>query len=390
MGPVLIDDNSLVSANAEVSPERIAKGLHAHPSTMSAKFNRTVEKDQWTVHGNYNSMRPFHVFHLDDGMEIYISARNGRLALATTSWQRFINYPGAIIHWIYFTPIRSRPDLWKNLVVYISLISFLVVILGFIKGISLVRFRKPYRRRRRLPYYGTLGWHHRFGLVFGTFCLTWLLSGLFSMNPWNIFVFEGITNAEGNLIRGERPKKSLVKNFFQIHGNEIKDLQPRKISARWVLGQPLVDVYLPKKAVTIGEFSTGELKKALMNELYPSRFVGIAKVDWNDSYISGSESSTMSNIERLEFDSGLWIDMDFATGRLVAKHSPSSRAYRWLFDGLHRLDLPFLRNYPTFRKFLIILLAIGCLSLAGFGMASYLRLDRWLLNRGRRRRLGPS
>ena len=34
------------------------------------------------------------------------------------------------------------------------------------------------------PYVGFNLWHHIAGLAFGIFALTWVLSGLLSMNPW--------------------------------------------------------------------------------------------------------------------------------------------------------------------------------------------------------------
>ena len=36
------------------------------------------------------------------------------------------------------------------------------------------------------PYDGFNLWHHVAGLVFGVLTLSWILSGLLSMNPWGL------------------------------------------------------------------------------------------------------------------------------------------------------------------------------------------------------------
>src|SRR5262249_15051108 len=50
-----------------------------------------------------------------------------------------------------------------------------------------VRLLRPVRRSRLLsyiPYSGLMRWHYITGVIFGIFTLTWVFSGLLSMDPW--------------------------------------------------------------------------------------------------------------------------------------------------------------------------------------------------------------
>ncbi len=51
---------------------------------------------------------------------LYISSRTGTAVQLTTASQRFWNWMGAIPHWIYFTSLRERPELWTQVVVWSS------------------------------------------------------------------------------------------------------------------------------------------------------------------------------------------------------------------------------------------------------------------------------
>jgi hypothetical protein len=67
-----------------------------------------------------------------------------------------------------------------------------------------------------------------------------------------------------------------------------------------------------------------------------------------------------------------WFDIDGASGALLERLGPSQREYRWLFEGLHRLDFPALVTRPKLRTILIILLC-GCglvFSMTGVILAS--------------------
>ena len=53
---------------------------------------------------------------------------------------------------------------------------------------------------RTSPYRGIKLWHHYTSLIFGLLTLTWLVSGLFSVNPWGLLEGDG-----GAIERGAVP-----------------------------------------------------------------------------------------------------------------------------------------------------------------------------------------
>src|SRR6185437_7287407 len=76
---------------------------------------------------------------------------------------------------------RRNGPLWTLIVIWTSLAGSFLALTGLYLGIQ--RFvRRP--RGRWSPYRGLLLWHHVPGFIAGVFALTWVASGLVSMNPW--------------------------------------------------------------------------------------------------------------------------------------------------------------------------------------------------------------
>ena len=157
--------------------------------------------DQWTVSGSLSPFRPLHrvALHDEAGTELYVSGRTGEVVRDTTSHERIWNWLGANLHWIYpFQLVRHR-DLWTDIVVWLSIAGMLLAVTGLAAGLLRWRFKRRYRNGRRSPYLGWARWHHMGGLVAGIFVLTWIFSGLMSMNPWKLFPAK--TAAPDELVR---------------------------------------------------------------------------------------------------------------------------------------------------------------------------------------------
>jgi len=74
----------------------------------------------------------------------------------------------------------------------------------------------------------------------------------------------------------------------------------------------------------------------------------------------------------------LWFDIDAANGAIRARLDKQQRAYRWLFNGLHRFIFPALANHPALRT---------CLAVALCGFGFIFSLTDVLM--GRRRNVPP-
>ena len=140
-----------------------------------------IDVDQWTV-GRLFRDRPLFRFKFDDPARtiIYVSGTSGQAVHWTNATQRFWNWLGTIPHWLYFTELRSDVALWSQIMIWTSILGTFLTVLGLYLGIS--QFRRS-ASGKLSPYRGLFYWHHLAGLVFGIVTLTWVVSGLVSMNP---------------------------------------------------------------------------------------------------------------------------------------------------------------------------------------------------------------
>lgn len=129
----------------------------------AARATSLFDYDQWVVHNQFDPLRPFYRLDMKDaaGTRLYLSARTGEIVQRTTSWDRGWNWVGAVLHWAYFTPIRSSFTVWDQTVWWLSLAALLVAvagtILGVIRTLAAQRQRKPSLTFFRLKW---MRWHH--------------------------------------------------------------------------------------------------------------------------------------------------------------------------------------------------------------------------------------
>jgi hypothetical protein len=73
-----------------IKPERAIAVARLHPNAVRPVIRGTVERDQWSVSGRFDPLRPLYLVSLadTDGTELYISSRNGEIALDTTRRER--------------------------------------------------------------------------------------------------------------------------------------------------------------------------------------------------------------------------------------------------------------------------------------------------------------
>src|SRR6185503_19603692 len=114
--------------------------------------------------------------------------RDGAEPVPESLHARFWNWLGAIPHWIYFTPLRANPPLWRQVVLWASAPGILLAVTGI--WIGILRLRTQYR--------GWKNWHQWSGIIGGLFLLTWIFSGWLSVNP-NGWLSGGSPDAEALL-----------------------------------------------------------------------------------------------------------------------------------------------------------------------------------------------
>ena len=70
------------------------------------------------------------------------------------------------------------------MIVWTSAVGCLIAVTGLLLGLTQFRWRRPSRGRSRIPYAGWMRWHYLTGIVFGILTLTWIFSGLLSVQPF--------------------------------------------------------------------------------------------------------------------------------------------------------------------------------------------------------------
>ena len=100
-----------------------------------------IDIDQWTITGSLNPSRPLHKVALNDdaGTVLYISDRDGRVVRDTTGRERFWNWPGSTIHWIYPLAIRQFSGFWLQLIIWLSVIGLVSLATGAVIGVLQLR-----------------------------------------------------------------------------------------------------------------------------------------------------------------------------------------------------------------------------------------------------------
>ncbi len=117
---------------------------------------RLMDPDQWTLQSG--AYFPLHRVRLGDDADtvLYVSDRTGEPVMRTTRRTRRWGYVGAVLHWLYFRPLRSRGALWSDLVIWLSVLGCVLCLSGLVWGLWRVASSKAsgsvaVRRTRPMP-----------------------------------------------------------------------------------------------------------------------------------------------------------------------------------------------------------------------------------------------
>jgi uncharacterized iron-regulated membrane protein len=316
---VRLIDLTTGAALAGVSSEQAAAIAQRYASAggvpREPRLLGMIDKDQWTVSGEFNRDRPVYRFSLNDAQhtEVYVSSVTGEAVQRTTGRERFWNWLGAVPHWLCFTELRRHAQLWRQAVIAVSLVGCFLAGTGLYIGV-----RQWIRRPAGdwSPYRGFNLWHHTSGLVFGLFALTWILSGLLSMNPWGLLEGAGA-------------------------GRERASLNQSEIA--WI-------------ARSLGA-GVGAAPTLMTTE--------------DDYYFGHHREAARLPVYRMIWRDGTRHYLDPVSGMLVAKMDRDARGYRWLHEGLHRMDFTAaLRGRPQWDVLTLLLMSgvtVLCVSGAYLG-----------------------
>lgn len=374
-GSRVIDLSTGESINAFNQTQATSVADHA-PEVGSLIYLGAIERDQWTVSGQFNRDRPLHHIALGDnaGTEIYVSSTTGAMVQKTTQSERFWNWLGAVPHWLYPTVLRQHAQLWSQVVVWLSLAGMFLTVIGLYIGIDHWRAMKG---SKLSPYRGVPLWHHLSGLFFGVLTLTWVGSGWVSMSPWGLF--------EGGDFREERDQ---VRDFW-IGGSEInaalegisKMNSPSpivRIESAPFDGKLFLLIHSRTDVVRVDaatlrpvEIERSQVERGA-KKWFPSNRATVDLLAEGDSYYYSGHDPRSFPVYRIALDDKdrTRYYLDARSGDLIDKIDPARRSYRWFFEGLHRFDFfPALRTRPWWDLLVLTLIAgVTVLSFTGVWM----------------------
>lgn len=345
-------------------------GLNAGDS--SPTYDDRIEMDQWSISSALDASRPLHRVDMNDreGQVLYVSSRSGQVVLDTTRNERFWNWLGSTIHWIYPLQLRRNASLWTDVIVYTSLIGIVSVITGGIIGFMRIRIANPYRGIDASPYNGWMKWHHLLGLGSLVFVATFIFSGLMSMGPWGIF--NSSTSAAPQLARYYRGDTLRLNNLpipsVSEVAESVKEIEWHQLQGNYyysAISSPGSSQV--RFAGSDSEESSARLA-ALINSAIPkllpeAELERIELIEEEDTYYYARHNSYRPlPVYRAVFDDPetTWFHVDPNSGQIVNRVTDASRLERWLFNGLHSLDFQFLlRHRPLWDILMLLLSAIG-------------------------------
>ena len=368
---------------------------------VTLKPDGIVQEDAFSHSKALDAHRPLHRVLLGDAEQtlLYISGTTGEVVRDATLTERGWNYAGAWIHWLY--PFRGNvfDPYWHDIVVWLSVGGTLLAITGTVVGIWRWRFRGTYGSGSRTPYRSWhMRWHHITGLAFAAITLTWVFSGLMSMNPWKVFD-SGAPALKTEAMHGGRLRLELTAADPPRLLDTVAHADVRELQWVWTAGQARVLVRGPTGLVAVLDTQSAQPQSLEVAELAvaATRLIPhaqVARVDTltgYDTYYYSREAHTMLGgsdrplpVLRVVFDDphGTWVHIDPRTGAVLGKLDSHGRTKRWLFAMLHSWDwLPLLNNRPLWDVLLIVLSLGGAVLSFTAVVIGWRRLGRKLQSR---------
>lgn len=384
---VFADNGQPLGSMDETSAIKIANAFSGSGGAHAAV--RLDRPDQWTL--EIRQLLPAYRVDFADAERttLYVAESTGDVVMRTSRRTRGWAYAGAIVHWLYFTPLRERAALWTNVVIWSSLAGCVLCLSGLVWGVWQVW------RARRSPYDGLMRWHHYAGLVFGAFTLAFVFSGLLSMEPWDWTPGTAPARAQRDAVAGgsldlatltiptlqtiartvarEIPVKEIEllqfrgRGYAEVYRSPVSENETTAalgspgevIAPRVPLEHRLVAIDDPTR--TLQRFSDAEIVSAARAAMAA---VDVRDATWltdYDTYYYDRDRRLPLPVLRVRFDdpAQTWLYVDPYRGAIIRKEERLTRVNRWLYRGLHSWDFPGLYRQRPLWDIVVITISIG-------------------------------
>jgi hypothetical protein len=365
-------------------------------TTVAERFSRSpavsvsapMDYDQWIVHQRFDPYRPFYRVRLRDDArtDLYVSARTGEVLQRTRFSERAWNWSGAVIHWIYFTPLRKSYWAWNQVVWWVSLAALLSSAVGTWLGFLRLASNRAAGRQGLSPFRGWMRWHHVIGLFASIIVVTWMLSGWLSMDHGRLFSRGGAAAKQALPMSG----MSLGAVVHPVTLESMREVAPAsEITFNALAGRAFITAYgaadtdarllfLDQPPARILASLPDALLLSGVDHVWPGQVHAISVPDaYDDLYRLAESTPGSAALFSVIGNPALRIYVDRYSGRLSAVMDSSRRSYAWIYYALHTFQFPGLIEHPAMRTVLVLaLLALGFTASATGVVLSVKRLRR--------------
>jgi hypothetical protein len=350
------------------------------------------------------------------GTEYYVSQHSGEPVMKTDRVGRFLGFVGYDLHtWFFF----RQKSWWSLLLQSLAWTGLGVAILGVILGITRVSLRPRYGKGTSLshtPYKGIMKWHHVAGLFFGVLGVTWLFSGVVSLDVMPGFRETLYTprqvEAGARSVQGQGPRLPLT----DISAEQVREAAAAAIAAFPVKELELISAigepwWLAYRTPTNDEVRNWKSRSAfdfiaptlnhehrLISARHPERGAinalpadqmltatqmampdaHVIAADWLDRYdnyyyerhtsfdLGLPQPVKTLPVLRVKFDDPkhTWLYVAPSNGQIL-KFEGIERANRWGYYALHSFDYGFLFRHRPIWDIAVLILLSGVAVLAG-------------------------
>ena len=364
------DTGQLLAPFSAATATAVAESFARSPALY---VSGPINYDQWIVHQHFDPYRPYYRVRLNDSAmtDLYVSARTGEVLQRTRFVERVWNWCGAVIHWIYFTPLRSSYRAWNQVVWWVSLIAVLSSAVGTWLGFLRFASNRAAGRKGISPFRRWMRWHHIIGLFASIIVVAWIFSGWLSMDHGRLFSFGEATQDEVAHMSGI-PVSSITRaaTLDSLQGFGATS----EITFNAVASRPFLTAYASgsnSARILFLDSAVNSLLTALPDSLlyagvdrvWPRRVHAVLGRDANDGLYRSAESTTGdAAVFRIATNSALRVYVDRYSGRFQAVMDSSRRSYAWIYYALHTFKFPGLIEHPQVRTVIVLtLLSLGFL-----------------------------
>lgn len=382
---VFADDGECLAGVTQVMALRAGAHWTGLPGDIISFARLLTEADQWTANLSHDSF-PVWKFGWPDGDEVYVAQTTGEVIQYTTRRSRFGAYFGAIPHWFYFAALRRHVEGWTRTIISLAALGMTTAVLGLAGGIWV------YSVFRRVPYLGIKRWHVVLGLVFGTVTTTWVFSGLLSMGAIS-WLDDPAGHDWGAAPRGVNVTRFAAKSPQQALIAAGRDLRVKELEFSSFDGEAIYlatesaskSRIVPMDADPQAGFDVHRIAAAVARSASPARLLEARTVTRYEPYYVDRNKSLPLPVVCVRLDDAIHslTYINVRTGRVVQRYGTRGRAQRWLYHGLHSIDLPWLYAHRPLWDALVLGLLLGGSSLSMTSLPLAWRLVRRTLRAAR-------